>query len=120
METMRPRPRKPVTTPATRAPRAHVRAQVGCRVVVSGMGEAANGQVVKLGPGGMLVATPQVLPADIECDLCLLFGGDPPDTWLKGWVVYADGTGLAIQFDTLTPEVRRAIQQVMARFLETA
>jgi hypothetical protein len=117
---MRPRPRKPVTTPATRAPRTHVHAKVSCHIEVPGIGESTGGQVLNLSPGGVRVATDQVLPKEAECEVHLQFGGDPPDIWVKGWVAYTHEEGLAIQFDHLTPEARLAIEQIMARFLETA
>lgn len=117
---MRPRPPKPVTTLATRSPRAHVRARVACRIEVPATGEATTGPVLNLNPEGLSADTDRVLPADAECEVLLRFGGDPPDLRVKGWVVYADARGLAVQFDHLSAEARLAVEQVTARFLETA
>jgi len=116
---MRPRPRKPVTTPDTRTPRVHVHARVTCHIEVSGTGEAAGGPVLNLSSGGLLASVDRVLPPDSECEVRLIFGGDPPDVRVNGWVVYANENGLAVQFDHLTPVARRTIEQVTARLVET-
>ena len=117
---MRPRPSKPVTTPGTREPRAHVHDRVECRIWVSGTGTETHGSVRNLNTSGMSVWADQALPAESECEAVLMFGGNPEDAHVQGWVVYANENAMAVQFDELDPEASEAIRAVMARALETA
>lgn len=117
---MRPRPTKPITTPATREPRAEVRDRVECRIALGAAGAEVHGIVRNLNTSGMSVWTDEAVAPESECEVFLLFGGDPPDTQVQGWVVYANQNALAIQFDQLEPDAAEAIKTVMARALETA
>jgi hypothetical protein len=117
---MRQRPTRPITTPATRQPRAEVHDRVECRIVLGGAGGEVHGTVRNLNTSGMSVWTDDAVAPESECEVCLQFGGDPADVQVQGWVVYANQNALAIQFDELEPDAAEAIKAVMARALETA
>lgn len=117
MSRMRPRPPKPTTTPSTREPRAEVRDRIECTILLGGGGEV-HGTVRNLNTSGMSVWTDEAIAPESECEVYLMFGGNPPDAQVQGWVVYANQNALAIQFDELEPAASEAIKAVMARALE--
>lgn len=121
---MRPRPKKPVTTPKTRAPRASVRVQV--RVAIRAhlthqiTHEKAHGWVRNLSITGAFVETETLFPVDAEVELdTLVRDGDRPVhlKWV-GWVAHHRNNGMGLQFDDLDPKteavLNRIIEEAMA------
>jgi hypothetical protein len=113
---MRPRPRRPTTTPDTRLRRAQVHARIECRVSLAGTGVETRGWVKTLNTGGMSAWTDERLPAESECEVRLLNDGNPAEVVIQGWVVHANEHGLGIQFDDLTPTAELAVQRIAAPF----
>lgn len=91
-----------------------------CRIRVGESGTETRGTVRNLNTSGMSVWADQSLPPESECEAVLMFGGDPQDVRVQGWVVYANENAMAVQFDELEPEAAEAIKTVMGRALETA
>jgi acylphosphatase len=119
---MRPRPRKPATTPASREGRVDVRVSIRSVLrAVSGHHEI-YGWVRNLSPGGMYVCATESLPPDTECHVRLAWKDGPVfrAAFLKGWVVYANGGGVGVQFEAPTEEIREVLNGLDRRHLPSA
>lgn len=111
------RPKKNITTPATREPRIEVHGTVGVEVRPSSGGMGFCGWVKNLNTGGMSIWSDERLPEDLECefDLHLPNGGGSVEG--RGWVVYSNGNGMAIQFDAFSPENLETMQRFLIGFV---
>jgi acylphosphatase len=118
----RPRPRKPQTTPTSREARRDVR--VSIRTVLRAVSDRHEiyGWVRNLSPGGMYVCAAESLPPDTECHVRLAWKDGPVfrAAFLKGWVVYAAGGGVGVQFEAPTEEVREVLDTLDRRHLSPA
>lgn len=116
------RPRKPVTTPDTRERRVHIRVAVDTYIRVAvehcGTGRKVHGWVRNLSTGGLFVETPDRFGQDepVLVDALGRSGETALHLRIDGWVAYVDGTGMGIQFDTLSPEMAGRVAELLARF----
>lgn len=119
---MGPRPRKPVTTPATRERRVEVRLSVDTYIRAAVTHEASarkvHGWVLNISAGGLLVETPDRLPPDapVRIDALARIGAELIHLKADGWVAYADPKGLGVQFDALDDEMARRLAALIERF----
>jgi len=116
------RPRKPVTTPATRDRRVAVRVGVDTYIRAALTHEASarkvHGWVLNLSPGGMFIQTPDRLPPDapVRIDALARCGTELIHFKTDGWVARADPGGLGVQFDTLDEQMARRLATLIERF----
>jgi hypothetical protein len=97
---MKPRPMKPVTTPATREPRTPVPDAVRAALFLYNGREKVCGWVRMLNTGGMYLQSKARFPDDTEVYLETLVWEDhtPRALRVRGWVAYEDRRGMGIQF----------------------
>jgi hypothetical protein len=116
------RPRKPVTTPETRAPRVTVRVtmdkHVRAMVVHRPTGHKIHGWVITLGSGGMFVETQEPFQPDefVIVDALARSGDRALHLRAEGWVVYTLRGGMGIQFGELEPEMADRVAAVMDHY----
>jgi len=119
---MATRPRKPVTTPATRERRVAVRVTVDTYIRAAVAHEASarkvHGWVRNLSRGGMFVETPDRLPADapVRVDALARCDGDLIHFKADGWVAYTGPDGLGIQFENLEEAMAARLAALLERF----
>ena len=110
------RPKVPETTPETREPRTHVYGNVGVEIRMVGDGMDICGWAKTLNTGGMSIVSDERFPANVECEFRLNFIDDGDSIDGHGWVVYANGNGMAIQFDKLPEPQREIIHTYVSRY----
>jgi len=116
------RPRKPVTTPATRERRVSLRVGVDTYIRVAVVHEPdarkVHGWVRNLSTGGMFVETADPLPIDapVRVDALARSDGDLIHFKADGWVAYAGPNGLGIQFDDLDEAMQTRLTALIERF----
>lgn len=118
---MRERPKVPFATPDTRTPRAAVPVK-GIRVSVSPVVSAMriHGWARTLGMGGLFLETDKPLPADTEVriEMHVRVEQMPYHLRLLGWVVYWDGGGIGVQFDTASRDRYPDFEEIVSHYLQ--
>jgi hypothetical protein len=116
------RPRKPVTTPETRAPRVPIRvtADKYIRAIVfhSATGRKIHGWVRTLGSGGMFVQARDWFDAEeaVIVDALARSSSHALHLRIEGWVAYSGAGGMGIQFGDLEPEMVGRLADVMEHY----
>jgi hypothetical protein len=115
---VRPRPPKPVTTPATREPRTPVPVALRAALLLYNGKEKVCGWVRRINTGGMYLQSRARFPGETEVIVEALVwdGNTAHPLHLKGWVAYEDRRGMGIQFDPPTDGVLADLRRVIARF----
>lgn len=119
---MATRPRKPVSTPASRERRVAVRVSVDTYIRAAVAHEASarkvHGWVRNLSLGGMFVETPDRLPPDapVAVDALARCGEELIHFKAGGWVAYAGPDGLGIQFEALEEGMAARLATLLERF----
>ncbi len=114
------RPKKPKTNPLSREPRIEVGRQIQVAVTYVGGGMEVFGTVRNLSTNGMLFSSPEQFPEESECEFRLICPDNACEVKVTGWVVRAIEGGLAVQFGKLDREIKKQIEQIVARFASTA
>jgi hypothetical protein len=116
------RPRKPVTTPASRERRVAVRVSVDtyirAAVAHEASGRKVHGWVRNLSGGGMFVETPDRLPEDapVRIDALARCGAELIHFKAGGWVAYSGPDGLGLQFEALDEGMAARLATLLERF----
>lgn len=119
---MKPRPAKPITTPATREPRTPVPAALRAALFLYNGKEKVCGWVRKLNTGGMYLQSKARFPRETEVFVeTLVWEGDAARAFrVRGWVASEDPRGMGIQFAPPDPDTLAALRRVIRRFSAAA
>lgn len=110
------RPIRPVTTPDNREPRTSVYGQVAVNIrLLSGEQIETQGWVKNLNTRGMFTWCSLPLPDEAPCEFSLEMLHDNTSVSGRGWVVYSDEIGMAIQFDDFHPDEMLTLGGFLAR-----
>lgn len=110
------RPIRPVTTPDNREPRTSVYGQVAVNIrLLSGEQIETQGWVKNLNTRGMFTWCSLPLPDEAPCEFNLEMLHDNTSVSGRGWVVYSDEIGMAIQFDDFHPDEMLTLGGFLAR-----
>jgi hypothetical protein len=115
---VRPRPSKPVTTPATRERRTPVPVALRAALLLYNGKEKVCGWVRRISTGGMYLQSRARFPGETEVIVETLVweGNSARPLCLKGWVAYEDRRGMGIQFEPPPEPVLDDLRRVIARF----
>lgn len=117
---MRKRPALPVSTPATRPPRAGVpRWAIRASLQPVGGTERLRGWVEVFSTTGMFMRTENWLPdgAEVRIEWMARLEDRPVRIKLTGWVVTAGEGGIAVQFDGRSVRATPDLEQLLRTYL---
>lgn len=116
------RPRRPVSTPATRERRVDIRVTVDTYIraaVVHGVsGKKLHGWVRNLSVGGLFVETPDRFGKEepVHVDAMARNGETVVHLKFDGWVAYEGESGMGIQFGEVSAEMAERVSELLDRF----
>jgi PilZ domain len=115
---VRPRPSKPVATPATRERRTPVPVALRAALLLYNGKEKVCGWVRRISTGGMYLQSRARFPGETEVVVeALVWEGDSARPLrLKGWVAYEDRRGMGIQFEPPPADALADLRLVIDRF----
>jgi len=116
------RPKKAVTTPATRERRVGIRVDVDAYIRVALVhattGRKVHGWVRNLSAGGLFVETrePLAIEEPVVVDALARSGETALHLKVEGWVAYSGPDGMGIQFGPLSPAMAERVADLIERF----